>query len=285
VNYYNEIKLKLEEVNEIYKSWMNEYEKKLESIALNSETYDDAARSIGTISKYMENFTTGISTASTYATALGAVEKSFVFENNNVAEDENELAQEQNEVEANEEEMTSEQVGEEQVAEEVNQEQVVELPQVEVEQTIPQQENAQEVVAPETQNVQEEAVSLPTIEQPQTPNAVLESSETPINNEKTFTKSDNNQPKAILVNKSQIDKLNASRDLQTKRAFGDGQTQVPTEVNLASTPEEENYVVTKENLEEMLDKANNLYKEGKTDLAQSIYEQVSKLNDEKPKTM
>lgn len=96
-----------------------------------------------------------------------------------------------------------------------------------------------------------------------------------------FVKNDTNFPKAILVTGVQFGKLTSSRETQkalmsAKGAFKN--TQADEQVLMANgllAPTED---ATKKQMEDIMNQANALYKEGKTAEAQALYNQVSSMN-------
>ena len=100
-----------------------------------------------------------------------------------------------------------------------------------------------------------------------------------------FIKENNNTPKAILTSKSQITKLRASESTQeallSARGFFEGKLEV-TEQDLVDNgllaPDSEDINAT---LEKMLEQANQLYKEGKPEEAQAMYNKISEINKQR----
>ena len=78
-------------------------------------------------------------------------------------------------------------------------------------------------------------------------------------------------PKAILVTKNQYEKLSDSKNTQEALAnFKQKKKSI----------DKNNYTQKQEDIEKMLEEANALYKEGKTEEAQVLYDKISQLNKE-----
>ncbi len=144
------------------------------------------------------------------------------------------------------------------------------------------------VVAAVPAETQAPVVVQPSVEVPvtaQTPVAAT-NSETP-----TFTKLNNNQVKAILVSPSQAKKLIDSQYVQEGKynvAIGKSTAVVnsaPVVSEAVVAPSEEKYVVTVENMEEMLKKSQELYEQGKAASAEDIMKQIAQLNNNANKAM
>lgn len=93
-----------------------------------------------------------------------------------------------------------------------------------------------------------------------------------------YTRVTENAVKAILVTKVQLEKLAASRAQQKLLINGDNlQNVMPTVQN--TQEEQTNVSVPSTNdLQSMIEKANALYKEGKTQEAQALFNQVGEMN-------
>ena len=95
----------------------------------------------------------------------------------------------------------------------------------------------------------------------------------------TFTKVNNDPTKAILTSKSQITKLRASGSTQEALLNGKGFFEKDFEQQLVDNgllePSEENIEAE---LERMLEQANQLYKDGKPEEAQAMYNKISEIN-------
>lgn len=97
----------------------------------------------------------------------------------------------------------------------------------------------------------------------------------------TFTKLNNNQVKAILVSQSQAEKLINSQRVQEMKVVNSA----PVVSEAVVAPGEEKYVVTVENMEEMLKKSQELYAQGKAAIAEDIMKQITQLNNNANKAM
>ena len=97
----------------------------------------------------------------------------------------------------------------------------------------------------------------------------------------TFTKLNNNQVKAILVSQSQAEKLINSQHVQEMKVVNSA----PVVSEAVVAPGEEKYVVTVENMEEMLKKSQELYAQGKAAIAEDIMKQITQLNNNANKAM
>ncbi len=126
-----------------------------------------------------------------------------------------------------------------------------------------------------------------------TSNTILE--QQPVNNEetvKTITKNDDLTAKVIIVNDNQFNNLANSKTEEEKKVFEQNTTTVEPEQNNLSTseptplpdvvPVEDNVVNNVQDsndIEKMLEKANELYKEGKAEEAKALYDEISVLNN------
>lgn len=93
-------------------------------------------------------------------------------------------------------------------------------------------------------------------------NESIQNNETNLGNRTRIVKLSSDKVKAILVNKSQMEKLAASLDGQ-RRLLDFGQDAVMSKQN---------------NIEEMMSRAKQLYNEGKQKEAQQLYDEISQIN-------
>lgn len=93
-------------------------------------------------------------------------------------------------------------------------------------------------------------------------NESIQNNETNLGNRTRIVKLSSDKVKAILVNKSQMEKLAASLDGQ-RRLLDFGQDAVMSKQN---------------NIEEMMNRAKQLYNEGKQKEAQQLYDEISQIN-------
>ena len=126
--------------------------------------------------------------------------------------------------------------------------------------------------------------SLSNIEEQQDETSEMTNSEASIqpDQELNFMKLNNNTPRAILTNAKQISNLRQS--LATQEALVNSREEIGS-ININGVEDDVQNLVSngllspsEENIEDMLNEASALYKEGKVEQAQALYEKISELN-------
>ena len=126
--------------------------------------------------------------------------------------------------------------------------------------------------------------SLSNIEEQQDETSEMTNSEASIqpDQELNFMKLNNNTPRAILTNAKQISNLRQS--LATQEALVNSREEIGS-ININGVEDDVQNLVSngllspsEENIEDMLNEASALYKEGKVEQAQGLYEKISELN-------
>lgn len=106
---------------------------------------------------------------------------------------------------------------------------------------------------------------------------VLSSIQTDDKNE-TFIRASDEVVKAILVTDKQYNNLLASRDTQTPLFRGLVNAKNNVEVNLKNNQSDGDIAQQQATIEKMMEEANVLYKEGKAEEAQKMYDKISAMN-------
>ena len=126
--------------------------------------------------------------------------------------------------------------------------------------------------------------SLSNIEEQQDETSEMTNSEASIqpDQELNFMKLNNNTPRAILTSAKQISNLRQS--LATQEALVNSREEIGS-ININGVEDDVQNLVSngllspsEENIEDMLNEASALYKEGKVEQAQGLYEKISELN-------
>ena len=126
--------------------------------------------------------------------------------------------------------------------------------------------------------------SLSNIEEQQDETSEMTNSEASIQPEQelNFMKLNNNTPRAILTSAKQISNLRQS--LATQEALVNSREEIGS-ININGVEDDVQNLVSngllspsEENIEDMLNEASALYKEGKVEQAQGLYEKISELN-------
>ena len=126
--------------------------------------------------------------------------------------------------------------------------------------------------------------SLSNIEEQQDETSEMTNSEASIQPEQelNFMKLNNNTPRAILTSAKQISNLRQS--LATQEALVNSREEIGS-ININGVEDDVQNLVSngllspsEENIEDMLNEASALYKEGKVEQAQALYEKISELN-------
>ena len=126
--------------------------------------------------------------------------------------------------------------------------------------------------------------SLSNIEEQQDETSEMTNSEASIqpDQELNFMKLNNNTPRAILTSAKQISNLRQS--LATQEALVNSREEIGS-INIKGVEDDVQNLVSngllspsEENIEDMLNEASALYKEGKVEQAQGLYEKISELN-------
>ena len=126
--------------------------------------------------------------------------------------------------------------------------------------------------------------SLSNIEEQQDETSEMTNSEASIqpDQELNFMKLNNNTPRAILTSAKQISNLRQS--LATQEALVNSREEIGS-ININGVEDDVQNLVSngllspsEENIEDMLNEASALYKEGKVEQAQALYEKISELN-------